>query len=255
MDRLVVILLGLFVLSSCIPPKKEEFRFEYNYSQGKVYTYSLTVDGDGIFTYFLLSFSGKVKLTTDVILSVSETERAKLYTMRFEKVDVKSSLGFEQEINKLLSQTNFIVSFYMTSKGRKEVLNSEYLSILLDILIPRLPELDTTNEMSYREFDLSFGDTTVRNEVSNVSAITPVSAKTFSLNNFSSILSLELQNRDIVVGDIKVKGESRVDDFILTENITEIDSKTTIPIYTGSATRVVGFKGKVRLVLKLKEAS
>lgn len=255
MSRVIVAALGLFILLSCVPPKKEELRFEYNYIPNKTYTYSLNIDGEGIFSYFLVSFSGKVKLTSDVILIVSETERGKLYTMRIEKIDLKSSLGLEQEVNRLLSQTNFIVSFYMTSKGRKDVLGDSYLSILLDVLIPRLPELDTTNEMSYREFDLSFGDTTVRNEVSNVSVITPVSGKTFSLDSFSSILLLELQNRDIVVGDIKMKGQSRIDDFILMENITEIDSKTTIPIYTGSATRVIGFKGKIRLIFRLKESS
>ncbi|MGC8766117.1 MAG: hypothetical protein ACP5QP_00215 [Brevinematia bacterium] len=255
MKKLLVFILFVgFVLSlnSCFPPKGE-VKYIYDYLPEKVYVYDFELNGDGIITYLLLSYSGNFSLKTSFILSSKQEANQKLFTIVFNKFDLKSSSGFFETINQLINFTNLEISFYMDDKGNKRLKTYDPFSLLLlDLLFPKLPEVDPTNEIIFRTFDFKVGDSGIRNEISNVVNVYGLS-KNFYINSFTSFSALELENNDIVVGDIKFKGSGKVIDFVLNEYTVELGSKSTIPLFLGTATKIIGFKGNAVIRLKLKE--
>ncbi|MCX8028660.1 MAG: hypothetical protein N2712_01530 [Brevinematales bacterium] len=253
MKRLVVVVFSVsLVLFSCTPPKKEEIRYIYDYKEGFVYRYLLTIDGNGVLSYFLLSFSGRIVLTANVNVFVQKDARGKLFNMVIDNIAFKSSFGIDRDVNNMISRTNLVITFRMDEYGQKSTQDSnQLLETLLDIIIPLLPEVDTTNEISYKVFNFTLGDVDVRSEISNITILRPFTSKDFYVDSYVLINALELKNSDIVVAKIKITNNSRIENNIVVENNSLIDSKTTIPIYTGTATRVVGFKGELNLLLKL----
>ncbi len=250
--KLKLIFISLIFVYSCLPPK-QEVKYIYNYENGKTYSYYLEINGEGVISYFLLSLSGKIKITSDIHIDTSTYKDRKLYTVHLSNIEIESSFGKSEEIKSLFSK-DLILSFYMDEKGNKEILNNDILyKFLLDLIIPPLPETDTTNEISFKTFNLNIGDVTVRNEIKSLTKVYPETARNFFFENINEITSLELENKDIVLAEIRTSGKGKVKNYVLYENFFNLDSKTMIPIYKGSLTKVIGFKGKASVKVQMKE--
>lgn len=255
MKRVIVfsfVVIFSLVLFSCIPPK-EEVNFVYNYDERKTYVYDLELSGNGIITYLFLSYSGDFDLKTSFVLSCRKEGNQKLFTIIFDKFNLNSSFGFSDVISQFINLTNFEISFYMDEKGNKSLKSYDPFSLLiLDLVLPKLPEVDPTNELVFRTFDYKVGDTGIRNEISNVVNVHG-SSKNFSIDSFTSFYALDLRDADIVVGNLGFLGSGKVVDFVLNDYTVRLDSKSTVPLFTGSLTKIIGFKGSAILRLRLKK--
>jgi len=242
-----VLVLSIFGVFSCVPPREpSEAKYIYNYQVGS-YDYSLILEGEGKVSYFLFSFSGQLNIFADINLSVFDDKKGKMYVLTLKDVSFKSSMGIDDEVKRFLSKTNIMISFYMTEKGVKYPVSGNIVEkFLLDLVIPVLPETGSNNEIVYGNFGLTIGDISVNTEISNLVYVFSTNQKAFFIFTTNSLKSLELKDADIVVADIKGLGKGIVINNILENYELLIDSSTTIPIYMGSDTRVVGFKGKAK---------
>jgi len=239
---------GIF---SCVPPK-EVSKVEYRYLPNGVYNYSLEVRASGNFSYLFINYTGDMVIKSDVEMSVFEAEKGKYYYfLRFSNIKVE---GIPSSIVEGFSN----VSFYMDSKGNKYVDNI-FLHYILDILIPILPDEDITNESRFRTSSFNIEGLDVLGEVSNSTVVSNRDFKGFNLGYISSIKILELEYRDIVVGEFLFNGSTKIVGGILEGNNITFTSGTMIPLsksdksYLLPITQVVGFKGKGSIEIKRKE--
>ncbi|MFN4245521.1 MAG: hypothetical protein ACK4F9_05155, partial [Brevinematia bacterium] len=196
---------------------------------------------------------GKIKITSEISISLSEYKNRKLYTVNISNIQVDSSFIENTDITSII-YTNITVLFYMDEKGNKEIFENNLLyKFILDLIIPPLPENNITNEISFKAFNIPIGDTIARNEVTSTIKLKPETYKDFSFEIMNEITSLELENKDITLANIKTLGVGNVKNYMLYEYSFNLDSKTMIPLYKGSSTRVIGFKGKALVKIRMKD--
>ncbi|MEN2998329.1 MAG: hypothetical protein ABDH28_04770 [Brevinematia bacterium] len=249
----VFALLVILSITGCIP-SREEVKYIYDYEAGKTYTYDLNVDGSGVLSYFMFSSSGKFNLKANIVIAVSYYKDKKLYTLAISNIVFKPSIDINNEIQKLLATTNVVISFYMDEKGNKEIFGNPIgIKAILDLLIPALPEVGTTNELTFTSFNFSVGDIEVRNESSNILTVTSGTPRNFYFQTIGELRATELETMDITVVKISSKGNGNVKNYVLSEYVLNLESETTIPLYKGSLTRVIGFKGSAVIVLRLNK--
>ena len=244
------VIIMFFGVSSCVPPR-EVSKIEYRYVPGGVYNYSLKLRASGNFSYLFINYTGDIVIKSDVEMNIFEGKKGKnYYFLKFSNIRVEGlPSSFVESFSNL--------SFYMDSKGNK-VVDNVLLHYLLDILIPVLPEGESTNESRFRTSSLKIENLGVLGEVSNSTVVSNRGVRGFDIGYDTSAKLLELEFRDIVVASLVVNGFGKVMDGVLEYNKVGFNSGTMIPLnkiygnYKFPITQVIGFKGSGVIEIKRK---